>query len=247
MTREAVGVVAVLLGVPAYYGLVAAPLNGRLAGALLGRSSFGRRLPRMDAEALARTAVGGVTQLLAMLALATVAGLGWHDFVPEDWHPELIGYGVLLGVGEIGLSSFLVSLSMRLAVAVARPGGGDRREDWTAMSTGGWMRAFLTTVRVAPPAVAAALVVLYIAVEETVYRGVVIGALRPYGAAAALLASVTLFMLAQTFNMPSWRNALPPLTAAVVVGLTHGLLLLQVGDITPLIAAHVVLFAMALV
>ncbi len=115
------------------------------------------------------------------------------------------------------------------------------------MSSGGWMRAFLTTVRVAPPLVAGALVVLYIAVEETVYRGVVIGALRPAGGAVALLASVTLFMLAQSFNMPSWRNALPPLTAALVVGLTHGLLFLQVGDITPLIVAHVVLFAVAMV
>lgn len=237
----------VVLGVLLYYGLVAARLNGNLALAILRRTSFGRRIPRIQAEAIARTAAGGTTQLLVMLLLARLAGLSWHDFVPGSPRPALIAYGALLGVGELGLSSFLVSISIRLAVTVAGPGDGNRQEDWAVMSTGGWMRAFVTTVRVAPPAVAGALVVLYIAVEETVFRGVVIGAVRPFGPAAALSASVGLFMLAQIFNMPSWRNALAPLTAALVVGLTHGVLFLEVADITPLITAHVVLFGTALI
>jgi hypothetical protein len=246
MTSGIPGAAVVVVGIPLYYGIIAARLNGCVALTLLRHTSFGRGRPRIEAEAVARSAAGGITQSFAMLALAGLAGLRWHDFV-GSWHPALIGYGVMLGVGELGLSSFLVSLFIRLAVGITAPRDGNRQEDWFAMSTGGWMRSFLTTVRVAPPAVAAAVVVLYITVEEITFRGVVIGALRPFGAAAALSASVALFMLAQTFNMPSWRNALPPLISALVVGLTNGVLFLKVADITPLIVAHLVLFGTALV
>lgn len=91
----------------------------------------------------------------------------------------------------------------------------------------------------------AALILLYVAVEEVVFRGVVIAAVGDAGMGVALAASVTLFVGIQVFNMPSWRAAMFPVLGALVVGVVHGALYLAVPDITPLIVAHFVLFMVA--
>ena len=108
------------------------------------------------------------------------------------------------------------------------------------------MRYFASTRSTAPPWLAAAIIALYVGVEELVFRGIVITVAAPHGAFVACSLSAALFVVAQVFGMPSLRAALVPVVGAAVVGPVHAILFWQVHDLLPLVAAHLAFFWCAL-
>jgi membrane protease YdiL (CAAX protease family) len=116
---------------------------------------------------------------------------------------------------------------------------------WIAMSRAGWMQGYLVTLHSVSLPTSVSLTVAYVAVEEIVFRGIMITFLLPLGAVAAVTLSTIVFAIVQAFQMPGWRNAIFPATGAVVMGIVHGTLFVAVPDVAPLIVAHAVFFLAA--
>jgi hypothetical protein len=167
-----------------------------------------------------------------------------NELQPAELQPELIVLGIALGIGEAALATFIGYVGIQVGLRVAPGHTPASVDEWLALARSGWMRLFFQAAEITP-ALALCLSLLYIAVEETVFRGVIITALRDSIPVLALTVSVLLFALTQTFRMPSWHSAMFPVLGAVVVGVIHGLLFLAVPSILPLIVAHFVFFVVA--
>lgn len=233
-------VFAVLAAIVAYYAVFTARLNTRVTALCLARMAPPARHSALEVAASMRLLVSGALQLLFLSLLVAGTHLEGRDVFGEMPSPVLIVYGVLLGIGEMALSTFLCNVAMRVFGRTAFA-----RDDWFAVSKGGWMRSYLNTLRIAPPPLAAAMVALYVVGEEAMFRGIVISLVKPFGDEWAVGVSAFLFALAQTFNMPGWRNFLFPVLGATIVGIVHGALFLSVPTLLPLVVAHLVLFVYA--
>jgi hypothetical protein len=237
----------VVLAVLGFYGIM---LNRSLydvrrpTQVLLRRFPAARRYSSGEIDAVVRLGIGGLLQLLFCAGLVAVFGVGLTQLQSADLHAGLVALGVALGIGEAALATFVCYVGMQVALTVAPGETPASADDWMTLSRSGWMRLFFQAAEIAP-ALALGLSLMYIAVEETVFRGVIITVLRDSSPVLAVAVSTLLFTLAQTFQMPSWHSAMFPVLGAVVVGLIHGVLFLAVPSILPLIVAHFVFFVVA--
>jgi CAAX prenyl protease-like protein len=240
MTLAAVSV-AVLAFYAAFYRRVVRRW-GPVVEPLVQRMGLASTRSALELEAIGKLAAAGVAQALFAAALLSVAGIDLGHALAL--RPGLVALGAALGIGELGVASFL---GTALVAAGGRVGGGPAgARAWAAQARGGWMGLFSRTLAAAPAWLAVASVALYVAGEELVFRVALIGAGRGAGAVAAVGLSALLFVAAQAFNMPSARAAAFPMIGAAVVGLVHGVLFWQVPDALPLVAAHLTYFAGAL-
>lgn len=243
---EWVRAAVVVLAILAYYSFVVRRLGDALAqralGAVLRRESAATSYSTAELDGVVRLVLASVMQLAFCVAIFMVSGIALADLLPDEIRPELIAYGLALGVGEAALATHVANVGMRAAMELPRADVPSDTDEWLSMGRGGWMRYYIKTAEIVPLPLMIAITVLYIGVEEIVFRGIVINAFDETAAAIALIASVTLFMVVQLFHMPSWHSAMFAVLGALVIGLVHGLLYLAVPDLTPLIVAHVVLF-----
>jgi CAAX prenyl protease-like protein len=205
-----------------------------------------RRFALADVEAIIRITAGGLLQLAFCWGLLTYTGLSLGEVHLLDVDPAILVLGVALGVGEAALATFFGYVGVRVGLAVAPTRTPHTTDEWLSLARSGWMRLFLRAVE-ANPVVAVVLSLLYIMVEETIFRGILLTALADSGATWALPASVLLFCVAQTFGMPSWQSALFPVMGAIVIGVIHGLLFLSVPLLLPLLVAHCVFFLVVMI
>ena len=207
---------------------------GRVAQALVRGSSLESRHSAREVAAITRLGAATVAQgAFAALLVLLIPAVRSHTLSSVD--PDLLVMGAALGIGEIGLASFACTVMLRLTTTAP-----DRERQTLVQARGGWMGQFVAIFRSVPRLPAAATVVAYVAVEEVVFRAVVIDMLRSEGSGPylAIGTSLALFLLAQRVNMPSWRAAMFPLTAAAVIGVVHGILFWRVPEIAPLVVAH---------
>jgi hypothetical protein len=236
-----------VVAVVAFYGVV---LNRTLDDVrrptqlLLHRFPAARRYASGEVEAGVRLGLGVLLQLLFCAGLIALLGVALGRLQPAELQPALIALGVALGIGEAALATFVGYVGMQVGLTIAPRHTPATADEWLALSRSGWMRLFFQAAEIMP-ALAIGLSLMYIAVEETVFRGVIITVLRDASPVLALAVSILLFALTQTFRMPSWHSAMFPVLGAVVVGLIHGLLFLAVPAILPLIVAHFVFFIVA--
>jgi Type II CAAX prenyl endopeptidase Rce1-like len=238
--------VVLSLAVVVYYRFVATKIVG-YSRLVAGRLQLARRYSFSEVDHIIRLALAGTSQLAFCLVLIWVGHLDLAQLGLTEVRPALILYGILLGIGEMALGSFLGYVGMRVAMVLASERVPTELKDWLTIARGGWMRDLLKTAEIMPLPLAFLSIILYIAIEETIFRGVLITAFLPAGTTWALGASILLFMLVQTFNMPSWSSAMFPLMGALVIGFLHGSLFLAVPEIVPLIVAHFVFFVSGLV
>jgi hypothetical protein len=199
-----------------------------------------------EVEHMVGLALVGTSQLGFCLLLIWIGQLDLAHLGLTKVHATLIFYGILLGIGEMALSSLLGYVGMRIAMVFVPEKVPAELKDWLATARGGWMREYFRTAEIMPLPLAFLPIMLYVAVEETIFRGVLISVSLPGGTAWALGASTCLFALVQIFNMPSWSGAMFPVTGALIIGLLHGSLFLAVPEIVPLIVAHFAFFVAAL-
>jgi hypothetical protein len=241
----ALSAATVFATVVAYYSVVVGRGGDlaarRLLGAAVARS--GRAVD--DVDSVLRMSMAAAMQLAFALLLIAALGIPAAALVPDTLRPELVALGAVLGAGEALLGSFLGTVAMRVAARIAPRSTPADAAQWLTVGRGGWMRLFLRTAETAPLRFGLAVMTLYIAVEEVIFRGVLITFLREGGAAPALVLSVVAFVAVQVFSMPSWHAAIFPAVGALVVGIVHGALFLAVPDLTPLVVAHLVLFVVA--
>jgi Type II CAAX prenyl endopeptidase Rce1-like len=213
------------------YRLVVARWGG-LAQALVGKTHAESHLSTREVEAISKLIAATVAQ--AVFAIGLVLALpGIARPRVDSTDVALAALGALLGIVEIALASFACTVLMRTTSA-----GQSRERQLLVQTRGGWMGQFVAIMRSAPVLVAVPTVVAYVAVEEVVFRAVVIGLLRDAGAVLAVCVSLVLYVGAQRENMPSWRAAMFPVTGAGVIGLVHAILFWRVPHVLPLVVAH---------
>jgi hypothetical protein len=239
----ALATIAAVLG---FYALFYSRAVKRWAPAvrvLVGRLRLDQDHPVRDVDAVGKLAAATVGQALfaGVLLLATGAS-GGSLF---DLHWELVALGAVLGIGELAFAGLLGSAAVQVAALVSHQ--GHEREAWLARSHGGWMGYFTATVRVAPVWFSTIIISAYVAVEELVFRGILITVLAQHGEAIAVGVPLALFVAAQAFGLPGLRASLLPITGAAVIGATHGVVFWHVREIVPLMAAHLTFFSGALI
>ncbi|MFF7725406.1 type II CAAX prenyl endopeptidase Rce1 family protein [Streptomyces sp. NPDC008001] len=233
-----------------------------------------RRYDRSEIGGVVELSAAAVSHVLAVTVLLWLTGLSLSAVRLDALDPVLLLLGVLVGVGEMGIASFLCRLVIEAslhrpgrraaratagggaasgpaAASAAAPAGPARLTGprdvggWIAMSRGGWLRHHFKTVEVLPLPLAVTVMAVQVGCEETVFRGVLFGYLGSAGLPATLAVSVVLFVLMQCFFMGSWRAAMFPMVGALVMGVAHGLLFWSVPALPPLIVAHVTFFLFA--
>jgi Type II CAAX prenyl endopeptidase Rce1-like len=238
----ALAVVAVLAFYAFFYPYVVRRW-GPLTQALVERLQLARDHPVREIEAVGKLAAAAVAQAMFAVGLWALTEVDVGSLFGLQL--DLVALGVVLGIGEIALAGSLSAAAVQ-AIAVASPAEPSARAGWLARSRGGWMGYFAATVAAAPAWFSAASISLYVAVEELVFRGIMITLLADHGAAIAIGLPLVLFVCIQVFGLPSLRAALFPLIGAAVIGVAHGVIFWHVPEILPLIAAHLTFFGGAL-
>lgn len=228
-----------------YYSLLLNYVRGSLVASLTekisSRLSFGQRHSLGDIEGLTTLVVSVVMQIMLFFALALCVDFDLSQFFTEPFQPVLLLFGAVLGIGEMALASLLGLIAMRVAMVIA-PASPTRLHHWYVLVNSGWMRLFNKAIELLPRPASFVLVGLYVAVEEMIYRGIVLTVLLPLGEVWAVLISTAIFAGYQLFNMPTLRAAMFPVVGAVMMGLVHGWLYVTIPDIWPLVVAHIVYF-----
>jgi membrane protease YdiL (CAAX protease family) len=191
----------------------------------------------------------GVSHIALCALLTVVLGLDARalGFTATPALALLILLGVPLGIGEMVLSALLCRAILQTLLVVAPANAPSDLQGWLTVSRGGWMRHYVRTVEILPMFVTLPLTCLNVGAEEFVFRGLMLNYFSALGPVIAIVLATAFFALMQTFLMPSWTNALFPVVGALVMGVTHGVLFTLVPCLPPLIVAHLVFFAFAMV
>jgi membrane protease YdiL (CAAX protease family) len=151
-------------------------------------------------------------------------------------------YGGLIGIGSVGTSILLCTISMRL-VEVYKPDISPRSlNEWLAVSNAGWIRHHKQLIKSLPLYVAIIIIICQVGSEETIFRSILIQYFTSYGNFIAFFFPTLLFVLMQIFHMPNMLSAMFPVIGASVMGITHSLLYQHHPSVTPLIISHVTFF-----
>jgi hypothetical protein len=205
------------------------------------RSTLFRQRTIAELESVIRVNFGVLLQLAFCLVLMGVTGIAAADLYSLKFDPILILYGMALGIGEAGLATLLAYIVVQLGLLLFPRRTPRSSEEWISLARSGWVRVFSQAAG-ASPRLAIILTLLYIMVEETVFRGVVLLLLQDWHPYAAVAGSVVLFASVQVFRMPSWQSAVFPVIGAMVVGLIHAALFMAVPNLLPIVIAHWVFF-----
>jgi hypothetical protein len=147
-----------------------------------------------------------------------------------------LGWGVLLGIGEFGIALALTEL-------IAPP----PLDGASKPMVRGWMRQYRDAFRLQPFLVGLPLTLFYILGEELIFRALFIWACRGWSDVLALVVSTSAFVIAQFPAMTRFEHGIAPAVGAIVVGISHGILFLQHGDIVTLSIAHCTMFFLGMI
>jgi len=205
-----------------------------------------RRYSVSERNSITSLTLLGIFQLVFCYMLSLITGFNLMELLPSDLPSIYLIYGILLGIGEMALASFIVHIIIFTAARTDRAEEISAFRYWMTQSKGGWLRQFDDCIKILPLPALILIVSLYIIVEEIIFRGILIKFFEASGSGIALGVSVFFFVLIQVFHTTSWRNALFPVIGALVVGILHGILFLSVPVILPLIIAHLFFFFLIL-
>ncbi len=234
----------VILIIPLYYSVVDSRITA-LSKPLLLVMWVPRAYSYREGRSLWRLGLASSAQLIFLSCLVVLTGVAVSDAFQAPLRPIHLVYAVLLGIGEMGLSSFLCHVVVKAIMTLAPSWGPNSMQAWITIARGGWMREYLNALDTAPLFLALVLTVLYVGVEELVFRAVLVTFAQPLGLVGSVAFSTVLFALVQTFQLPSLRAAIFPVIGACVMGVAHGALFYSEPNVVPLVIAHCVFFFVA--
>jgi hypothetical protein len=259
----ALRIISLIIIVIGYYLWIVAKMRGLVRlSAVMDRLQ--QKFPARHVEAAYNLAYAGGLQALFCIIITVLYAphlIATASFFPD---PALLVFGIVLGVGEMGLTTLLGYAAITIIdsferrrvttnqFSASRPGWIQARTPststarWSTTARGGWMQYYIQAIAILPRNMAVAFVLLYVFFEEFVFRGVILATLTPLGAAGSVAVSTLLFVLVQTFHMPGWRTSLFPAIGAIVVGIVHGGLFVKDPNILPLAVAHASFFFTAM-
>jgi CAAX prenyl protease-like protein len=234
----------------AYYyavvGLAGAFWSRRLLRLASDHFSFSTGYATDELDKTVRLVVAALMQVLFCVGLVFLTGVPLAAMMWDPVDPVLLVFAVPLGIGEAAFGSFLGEVAMRAAMQLAPSRVPAETSAWLALLKGGWMNLFVRAAESAPLPLVISLTILYVGVEEIVFRGIALTVFAPLGPLAAFTLALGLFVSVQCFHMPSWESALFPVVGALVLGTVHGLLFLAVPQLLPLMVAHAVFLLVAI-
>jgi 4-amino-4-deoxy-L-arabinose transferase-like glycosyltransferase len=115
-----------------------------------GRLHLARQYAVSEVDHAVELILAGISQLGFCLLLIWIAHLDFTQLGLTRIHVALILYGILLGIGEMALGSFLVYVSMRIAMILVPERVPTELKDWLTIARGGWMSYYLKTVQIMP-------------------------------------------------------------------------------------------------
>jgi hypothetical protein len=153
---------------------------------------------------------------------------------------QVILLGVVLGFSQLGaatgLSLFCIEIVSSLSGRRILLGG-----DIQLFASTGWMGQFTAVFRhnwIAGTLVSA----MYIAGEELVFRKLLLTGLSENFYVLGILVSTTLFAVVQVVGIENSMFWIFPVSGALVVGITNGLLFIHGGSIVICIISHLIFF-----
>lgn len=146
--------------------------------------------------------------------------------------------GIFLGAGLAGTSMIICLFFVKLFSLFTR----FTEEEIMIALPGGWLKSYEHVKIVTPAFISIPVIVLQLACEEVIFRGMFIHFFINLGAFYSLIISALLFAFMQIFLIPTLRGALFPVIGALLMGFVHGYLFLIMGSIWPLIVSHTVFF-----
>jgi Type II CAAX prenyl endopeptidase Rce1-like len=206
--------------------------------------SLEARHPTRDVYAAVRLLGAASLQALLFWFLLNAFAVRMR-FSIKDLDPVIAVLSILLGIAEMSVATLLGYSAMR-TVGLLDAAAGRRSPPWSGVAKGGWIQMYFKTIEVLPIPFGALAVLAYIAFEECIFRGIVIGIMLPAGPYVAVVGSTILFATYQIFHTPGWRTAIFPILGASVVGIVHGVLYIVFPNIVPLVIAHCCFFGSAL-
>jgi len=151
-------------------------------------------------------------------------------------------YGVLIGIGIVGVSILCCTLAIKIIETVAKDKAPNTLDGWFAISHAGWVRHHKHTIKILPVFFSLLIITLQIGSEETIFRCVLLHQFSPLGMQKAFFIATLLFVYMQTFHMPSLLSAMFPIIGATIMGIVHGLLYIDHPSMVPLILSHLTFF-----
>lgn len=204
---------------------------------------FARSVPTAQVTSVVALIISGSSGIALAIVMILAAGTPLIGLFGEHLQPGLLLLGVGLGIAEAALSLLLASSAMAATIPVRFAQlGREAQFELAIVGRGGWIRSYSHALNLLPIPFALAVVMLPLAAEEMLFRGMALTFLRSSGPLVAILGSTVLFIAVQFTGMPSWFSALPAACGAIVVGLAHGYLFWSVPTLFPLLIAHLVYF-----
>ncbi len=186
------------------------------------------------------------THLLFAYFLAIFLGIVPDQlFHLSDFHPKNLLFGLLLGIGQMGLSSTICFVIIQLLQTFFKSKVPTQKEEWHALVKSGWLRHHLHTLKLLPLPLAAMIIGMQIFAEETVFRGIICTYCLPASPYFAGFFSTALFVWVQSFFMPNKIAKMFPIVGALVVGVVNSFLFIETENLIPLIIAHLTFFFLA--
>jgi len=144
-TQFSVTLLIVMIIVPLYYSVVDSRITA-LSKPLLLVMWMPRAYSYREGRSLWRLGLASSAQLVFLSCLVVLTGVGAsHAFQAPLRSIHLI-YGVLLGIGEMGLSSFLCHVVVKAIMTLAPSWGPNSMQEWITIARGGWMREYLNAL-----------------------------------------------------------------------------------------------------
>ena len=209
--------------------------------------SLTKYFPKSDIDGVVELAMIAASHVLFCALLIVILPVKFA-VIHVDWVdvPAYFIYGVLLGIGCMGLSALLCKIAIKL-VDLFRKDGAYNLKSWLTMGRGGWIKHHLQSIEILPIYLSLLILVMQVGSEEVIFRGVILNYFMQFGDFAAFSTAWILFVLMQAFLMNKWQCAIFPMIGAGVMGFIHSVLYLQVPILWPLIIAHVTFFLFSVI
>lgn len=198
--------------------------------------------PLDDIKGVIELAMIAGSHVIFCALLICLLPISWPDYSLNLTEiPLLIIYGILLGIGCMGLSGVVCKIAVHIIGLLNKKTDYDLKT-WLTVGRGGWIKHHLQSMEILPFYFSLLILTMQVGSEEVIFRGVVLNYFMPFGVATSLLTSLILFIGMQAFLMNNWQSAIFPMIGATIMGLMHSILYLQVPVLWPLVIAHVVFF-----
>lgn len=200
-------------------------------------------------ESLAHLTAGCLLGLAALAAgahgRALLSALG-AALLRDAGQPQLAIAAAAVGAAEVGLAALAASVLLAAVAvtplagheAIGRPAAGGAAAGWLSLPRSGWARRWPQPARNASAAASAAVLLVGVAAEEAVFRGMLITALRPVGAWVAIGVPAAAYVAYGLTRPAASRSLIEAAGCCAVLGVVNGVLFFRIPALLPLIVVQ---------